>query len=451
MGVRALLGYGAPAFALALFGVPVFVHIPKFYADVVGAPLEGLGIAILLTRVLDGVLDPLVGAWSDRVRTRWGRRRPFLVAAALPLGIGAAGLFAPTLTGADAVWWFAAAMSASFVAWTAVQVPHAALGAELTFDHHQRTTLFAVRDGLWMAGTLVAAAAPAVTRSLMWSEDGPPDERAVFRTLGVAYAALLIVLPLWCAWSTREPPAPDHPLPMHPPGRLLRDALANGPYRTLLAAYAVAALGGALPGTLLFFYVDYVLGAPEWGDAFLALYFLSGFACLPGWAWVARRTGKKRAFVIATGMSVAVFGSAVLLGRGDAPWFAAITVLSGAGFGASLTLPSSMLADTLDYDELLTGERREGLFMGLWGITMKGSAALGAGVALPLIGWAGYVAGSPPLPAAVLAIRLLYCAIPCLCYAAALGIVWRYPIDEQEHRAIRSAIDRRGGGGQDFC
>jgi len=87
--------YGAPAFALALFGVPVFVHLPKFYADVAGAPLAALGTAILLTRVFDGVTDPLVGALSDRTRTRWGRRRPFLAAGAMPLGLSVVALFGP--------------------------------------------------------------------------------------------------------------------------------------------------------------------------------------------------------------------------------------------------------------------------------------------------------------------------------------------------------------------
>ncbi|MDH4066568.1 MAG: MFS transporter, partial [Acidobacteriota bacterium] len=441
MSTRTLVGYGLPAFALALFGVPVFVHLPKFYADVVGAPLGALGVAILLTRAADGLLDPIIGAWSDRVRTRWGRRRPFLVAASPALGMAVVVLFAPRATGMPAVWWFASTMALAFLAWTAVQIPHAALGPELASEHHARTTLFAVRDGLWIAGTLAAAIAPAVVRQLLASVGGPPDERDVFRVLGILYGVLLVALPWGCAWAVREPPHTTAPPPRHSPLRLVGEAWSNLPYRILLVSYAIAALGGALPGTLLFFYVEHVLAAPQWGDALLGLYFLSGFACLPFWAWLARRIGKKQAFVAATALSVGVFAGALALGRGDAAWFAGIVVLSGAGFGASLTLPSSMLADTLDYDELRTGERREGLFMGLWGVTMKGSAAIGAGLALPVIAWAGYQAGSSPPDSAVMAIRLLYCAAPCLCYAAALVVVWRYPIDEATHRAVKAACD----------
>jgi glycoside/pentoside/hexuronide:cation symporter, GPH family len=303
-----------------------------------------------------------------------------------------------------------------------------------------------VRDGLWIAGTLVAAAAPALTRAAMAASGQTPDERLVFRVLGVIYGALLIALPWGCAWSVREPEPVTAPLPPPRPLALLRDAWANRPYRRLLVAYAVAALGGALPGTLLFFYVEHVLGAASSADVLLGSYFLSGFACLPAWAWIAGRVGKKQAFIAATALSVGVFAGALFLGAGDVRWFAVIVVLSGAGFGATLTLPSSMLADTLDYEELLTGERREGLFMGLWGVTMKASAAIGAGVALPIIGAAGYAAARPAPPEAVWAIRLLYCAVPCVCYALALSVIWRYPIDESAHRSILKARDVRRTG-----
>ncbi|MBM3781323.1 MAG: MFS transporter [Acidobacteria bacterium] len=435
--------YGAPAFALALFGVPVFVHLPKFYADVAGAPLGALGTAILLTRVFDGVTDPVIGALSDRARTRWGRRRPFLVIGALPLALSVIALFAPP-SGAAAAPWFLACMTLAFLAWTVVQIPYQALGTELAGGHHGRTTLFAIRDGLWMLGTLVAAAAPALVRAVRDATGAPPNEAAVFRTLGVAYAVLLASLPLWCAWRVPEPAAPV----ARQPGLTL-DGLAgvwrgNRPYRLLLLAYAVASLGGALPGTLLFFYVEQVLQAPAATDALLGLYFVAGFAGLPVWTWASRRLGKLRAFLGATLLSVGVFLGALWLGPGDVMAFAGITVLSGLGFGATLLLPASMLADTLDFEALRSGTRREGLLLGVWGIVMKASAAIGAGVALPLLGWWGYVSGAgSQTPEAVQAIRLLYCAVPCACYAVALAISARYPIDAHEHARILRELEAR--------
>lgn len=455
---RATLAYAAPAFALALLGVPVFVHLPRFYAESLAVPLAPLGLAILLTRALDAALDPLIGAWSDRTRSRWGRRRPFIALAAVPLGASVVALFTPPVSGPTAVWWFAGTMAVAFTAWTAVQVPHAALGPELARGYHARTRLFAVRDGLWMAGTLVAAAAPAMTRALLAGGSGAPTEQAVFAALGLAYAALLVVLPWWCAAAVVEsagpPPATaGEPAPMAGTatgvasrGRPPASIWANRPYRILLSAYGVAALGGALPGTLLFFYVEHVLGAPAWGDALLGAYFLAGFAGLPVWTRLAGRFGKRPTFLIATALALAVFALALPLRRGDVGAFMVVTILTGTAFGATLTLPASMLADTIDYDELRSGRRREGLFVGVWGITTKLSAALGAGLALPALGWAGYTPGAAPPETAVLALRLLYCAVPSACYAAALTIAWRYPIDEAAHRAIGIACRARREG-----
>ncbi|MEW6320574.1 MAG: MFS transporter [Acidobacteriota bacterium] len=435
--------YAAPAFALALFGVPVYVHLPKFYADTVGAPLALLGLAILATRLWDAVLDPAIGAWSDRVRSRWGRRRPFLFAAPVPLALAVVLLFSPPDAG-DPVWWFGLSMGLGFLAWTAVQVPHAALGPEIVRGYHERTRVFAWRDGLWIAGTLAAAVAPAVARAAVGADGDQSGERAAFRAMGLAYAALLVALPWWCAASIEEPASSPDATP--PRGAAGDDGAAsplrNRPFRILLAAYAVGAFGAALPGTLLLFYVEHVLVAPELADLFLALYFLAGFAVLPLWTAVARRYGKRETFLGATFLSIVVFSCAFLLGPGDVVAYGFIVVTSGACFGATLVLPSSMQADTIDVDEVMTGRRREGLYLGLWALVMKASSALGAGLALPILGRMGYVGGQPQTEEVVQAIRVLYCLVPCATYLIALAIAWRYPLDEATHARLTAGLAR---------
>jgi GPH family glycoside/pentoside/hexuronide:cation symporter len=446
MPLGARLAYAAPGFAFALVGIPVYVHLPKFYGDVLGVDLAVVGLLILVSRFWDAVTDPAIGYFSDRLRTPWGRRRPFLFAAALPLAVSAGLLMAPppTLAGSALTWWLGLLLFVLFLSWTAVQIPHAALGAELAPEHHARTGLFALRDGLWILGTLVAATAPGIVRWMLGLSTDPATERTVFRTLAWVYGPLLLLLPWICAFAVREPEA--SPVAPDSPVSATRDAWGNRPFRILLVAYAIGALGAALPATLILFYVEHVLRVAPLADALLGGYFLTGFLCLPFWTAVSRRIGKKRAWLAAMVVSVAAFSGAAFLGPGDVAAFSAIVVISGIGFGAGLVLPASLVADVVDYDEFLHGARREGLYYGLWAIVTKVSAALGAGAALPILKWSGYVALGEQPPAVLTTLRMLYAAVPCLCYAAALVVAARFPIDERLHTAIRHATDLRQRG-----
>lgn len=439
--VRTRLAYAAPGLAFALIGLPIYVHLPKFYGDVLGVDLALLGLVILVSRVWDAVLDPAVGFVSDRTQTRLGRRRPFILAAAVPLAAAMALLLAPPLwaTGPAGAWWFATCLGVAFLAWTTAQIPHAALGAELTTDYHARTGVFALRDGLWILGTLVAAAAPGLAR---WWQGLPATgaEREVFGALAPVCAVVILGTLTWCGLAVPEPAAP--PRIASTPVSATRDAWANAPFRILLIAYGIGALGAAMPGTLILYYVEHVLGAPQFAELFLGLYFLSGFLCLPAWTMLARRVGKKRAWLTAMAVSVSAFLGAALLGPGDVAAYATICVVSGLGFGAGLVLPASMVADVVDLDELRAGSRREGLYYGLWSIVTKLSAALGAGLALPALKWAGYTAGAAQSEAVVWALRLLYAAVPCACYGAAWFVARRFPLDESAHRAIRTQLQQ---------
>jgi GPH family glycoside/pentoside/hexuronide:cation symporter len=242
----------------------------------------------------------------------------------------------------------------------------------------------------------------------------------------------------------REPPR--RATPNRTPWRSAADAWHNGPFRILLLAYGVGSIGAALPATLVLFYVEHVLRAPGLAEVFLSLYFVSGFAFLPAWTRVARRVGKKAAWLSAMAVNVGAFVFALFLGPGDVVEFGAVCVVSGIGFGAGLVLPNSLVSDAIDFDELQSGQRRDGLYFGLWSIVTKLSAAVGAAAALPVLKWSGYVAQGEQPETALLALRLLYAGVPIACYAAGLALAARFPIGEEEHRHIRAAIDARDRG-----
>lgn len=167
---------------------------------------------------------------------------------------------------------------------------------------------------------------------------------------------------------------------------------------------------------------------------------------LPVWTRVARRVGKKRAWLAAMAINVGAFVFALLLGPGDVVPFALVCLVSVIGFGAGLVLPNSLVSDVVDYDELRSGARREGLYFGLWSIVTKLSAAVGAAVALPILDWTGYVPQGQQPESVILALRLLYAGVPCACYVLGAVVASRFPIDEPLHASIRDAVERRRRG-----
>ncbi|MCB0325664.1 MAG: MFS transporter, partial [Bdellovibrionales bacterium] len=249
---------------------------------------------------------------------------------------------------------------------------------------------------------------------------------------------------LWCLRQVRERHWADE---QRPTGSFLREylrVLANKPFRLLLISYTVGAFGAALPATLILYYVEHVLGASlSAANGFLILYFLIGFLCLPGWVWLAGKMGKKEAWLTAMAINTGAFAGVYFLGAGDLFWYGVLVALSATGYGATLAIPSSMQADVIDFDEYLHGTRKEGQFIGLWAVAKKLAAALGAGIALVILGMTGYAANAEQSETTIEALRILYAGVPCLCNFLAIAIAWRYPISEASFHEMRAAIDAR--------
>lgn len=439
------IAYAAPAYALAIIGIPVYVYIPKFYTDVVGINVILMGYVLFSVRIFDAVTDPVIGYLSDRTATRFGRRRPYIAAGAVFLSAMMILLFnPPRATPSFETLWFGVFIYALFLFWTIVTVPYESLGPEITFDYNERTSLFGMRDGFLIAGTIAAAGAPALVQWLFGLSGGAADERAKFFWISVLYAPLLVGSAWWCVWAVKEL------YPQPPKERLglkagLRQVAHNRPFIILLVAYTISAIGNNLPATLILFYVQYVLQSDQ-ADLFLLLYFASGIIFLPGWIFIGRRTGKKAAWLASMAINSGAFVGVFFLGPGDVFAYGVLVFLSGIGFGASLALPSAMQADVIDYDELLTGERREGLYIGLWSISKKLAAAIGIGVGLYLLGMAGYAPNVDQTPKVLFMLRVLYALIPSLCNLLGLAVSMAYPINDSMHEKIRRAIVNRREG-----
>jgi GPH family glycoside/pentoside/hexuronide:cation symporter len=446
MPLDAKLAYALPALALAVVGIPVYVYIPKFYTDVVGVDIAVVGYLLFGVRIFDAVTDPLIGWWSDRFRSAMGRRRPFMITGAVFLAVAMFFLFNPPRQASEGTQtlWLAVWIYTLFLFWTLTAVPYESLGPELTRDYNERTSLFALRDGFLIAGTLLAAAAPALIKGAFGIEQGPEGERKIFSTLALGYIPLLIGACAWCVLRLRE--ARGRPSTRR---TSLKDGLAlirhNRPFMVLLAAFAISALGANLPAALILYYVEYVLMA-SYAEVFLLAYFVTGIVFLPLWIKVARRWGKKKAWLMSMAVNTMAFLGVFLLGEGDARLYGILVVASGIGFGATLALPSALQADVIDYDELISGKRREGHYVGLWSVAKKLSAAVGLGIGLSALGAAGYMPNTQQSETVVWVIRCFYALIPSLCNMIAMVIALRYPLDSGLHEQILSAIDAREKG-----
>jgi GPH family glycoside/pentoside/hexuronide:cation symporter len=234
----------------------------------------------------------------------------------------------------------------------------------------------------------------------------------------------------------------------------VRRSLRNRPFLVLFLCYAVANIPGAIPGLLMPYFNRYVLNPPPiehsaadgWLMIFLGAYFVSGLACLPLWLALARRIGKLNAWLTSFVMGITGGLALFLLGPGDNLACLVIIVWAGSSFGAGLFLPPAIQADVIDYDELHTGKRREAQYLALWGLVPKFIVIPSASLPLALLAWLGYQPNVAQSESVTFAIRAVFALTPAGFSIAAFFIAWRFPIDEQVHRAILAGIDahRRG-------
>ncbi|MEO8104615.1 MAG: MFS transporter [Betaproteobacteria bacterium] len=417
-----LVAYGITALPLMMAALPIYVHVPKFYADVLGLNLAAIGGLLLAARLFDAVQDPLLGYWSDSTRDRRGGRW-FWVALGTPfLALGMLGLFRPPHWGAAALAaWLVAMLMLVYTAFSMVQISFQAHGAEISDHPAERTRVTTVREGLGLIGVFLAAALPeALSTSL-----GPREGYAWF---AIMFAPLLLLM---VAVSIRfSPPTRLHARArVASPGvfRAMCLPLKNALFNRLLIIFVFNGIAAAIPATLVLFFIGDVIQRPDLSAHFLIAYFAAGALGMPWWAWLSARIGKGRAWCAGMGVSIGAFIWAFLLGPGDATPFMLICILSGLGLGADLALPPSILADVIDEDERHHLGRHEGAYFGLWNLVTKMNLALAAGIALPALSLLGYPSQITTEPRTLSYLSAVYALLPCALKALAVIALVRSP------------------------
>jgi Na+/melibiose symporter-like transporter len=446
-----LFGYGAGNFAFALLGLVVAVNLQFFYTDYVGLSAGLVSWSLLFARVIDAFADPVMGWISDQTHTRLGRRKPYLLGAALPLGIAFYFLFAPPAVESPAdhqgylLLYFMAAYLVTYLIWTVGAVPYYSLGAELTDDYQERVLVISVREAWALVGLLVATILPAYLIHLYGGRDGYSFMGAI---LGLGTAAFLLGSGLF----VRERPEFQGRPPM-PPYAGWVATLRNPHFRTLIAAFTFSAIAGAVPAVLVIYVSVYIIGTPEWWAAripgwlptwsyYLLLYFVSAIVALPFWNRLAARIGKRPTWGIAIVLATLTSAACFWLDEGTIGYFSLVLVLGGASFGNYLALPSSMVADLIDWDEMHTGRRREGSYFAIWAFATKVGNAVTGFAALQILEHVGYVPGVPQTETVKTWMLWMYSWFPALFYALSGLALLQFRFTQEDLRRVQERVGR---------
>ncbi|HEX4917908.1 MAG TPA: MFS transporter [Limnobacter sp.] len=388
---RDFLNYGLLGWALGAVAVPIYIQVPYLYARVYEVPSAWVGVILLLSRLLDAVLDPAIGLWVDRRSGQDNRYQlPLLLAMPLLL-VGMAGVFFPL--GNTPVEYATSLMLSLVVVhlgYSFASIAYQAWGAELGQTDTERSTYVAVREGVGILGVVFAVSLALETHAMLIF--------AVFATmLLIGMGLLLRFAPQPTRLANPENPLAQRIQAASNKMAALRKAFTEivGPlrranFRKLMTVFFFNGLAAALPATLVPFYMRDRLGLGDSDQWVLAVYFLVGAASTVFWVWLAGKIGLARAWLIGMVAPIPAFVMVVLLGQGDLVGYLWVCILTGFALGADLSLPAALVARLIEDN----GERgqTEGTYFGLWNWVNKFNLALAPSFALGTLQWFNYSA-----------------------------------------------------------
>jgi GPH family glycoside/pentoside/hexuronide:cation symporter len=390
---------------IAMAGLPIYIHAPKFYVDSYGTTLAAMGFTLAALRLVDVVQDPALGWLAEATRPR--RRLTVALATGL-MALSMLALFALPPPVAPLLW-FALCLTALFSAFSFLTICFYAEGvtkaAALGPQGHIR--LAGWREGGSLLGVCLAATAPVTLAPLT---DAPFTAFALI--FGVV--ALAATLAMRREWQGTRAEAVAHPWDLFRP--VLADPLA----RRLLLIALLNASPVAVTSTLFLFFVESRLAAPGWEGPLLLLFFLAAALSTPLWSHLARRLSPRPVLLAAMCMAIAAFLWTLTLGSGDVIPFALICAASGAALGADLTLLPAIFAQRLAQ----TGTPEAAAF-GLWSFVSKLSLALAALTILPALQAAGFRPGAQNTDSALQTLTLIYAGLPCVLKMTAIALLAR--------------------------
>ena len=441
--IRLLLGYSVISIPLAAILLPVFMYVPTFYAQEMGISLSLIGVLVFLARLWDGVTDPTIGILSDRLHTRYGRRKPWIAVGTLITAVSSYFLFAPP-TGSGAVH-LTVTLFALYLGWTMVAIPHGAWGAELTRHYDQRSRLVGTNMAADTLGFFIIGLIP-----ILLGLQGEDFSGALLATIALPMALLLplaALVPLaFVPNGYSDAPAPGTAAAHSRAG--LKDLAGNAPFLRLCGGMICSRIGEGIRTTLAVLFVTYYWQRTDVLGYAVFLVTLGTLLSIPLWLWASRRYEKATAWRIPLILSIGLAPVVLVIDPAFTPGILVLFFVSGLLTGGTTVLPSAMLGDVVDFDSLKSKTLRAGTYLSVWSFGIKLVYAVPILLIFPLLDLAGFDAalGAENSETALTVLGLAYALAPIPFSLLALGAIWAYPLDRRRHGVVRRRLEGLGIG-----
>lgn len=425
-----LFAYGAPILGVSYMLFFLQFYFLKYATDVLLLSPAIVGVLFSVAKLWDGINGPLIGSFSDRSRSRFGRRRPFLFAALPFLAIGFVMLWtAPrALDGHAQIAWIAVALFIFYTAFDLYTLPHAALGAELSRDPHERTRLFGVRQMSFTIGMLAAFGAIQIAMNA-------EDPRAMAAELAIP-AALIVVAML----AITPLVLPDVAASGERGGRgllpALRDVVSTRPARLLLLVHFVESAGVGAVGTMAPYVAEYLLQRPDVVGLLPAAYVIAAVLSIPIWVRISKSYGKRDTWLAAMVLAALAFGGVWFIGAGDVVLATVLLAVAGCAMGCGGVLASSLLADVIDLDERRTGERKEGVYSAAMTLTLKVGTSVAVAASGIVMTTTGFVPNVAQTESSLFGLRVLFAGLPFLGFVIGALLFRGFSLDDDDGAGV---------------
>ena len=442
------IAYGMPGLGAGYMYLLMSLYVMKFSTDVLLIAPAVMGVIFSISRIWDAVSDPIAGYLSDRTTFKFGRRRTWMLISFIPISFGFLAVFSPpeSMQGQSLDLWMMIAILSFYSAITLLNVPHMALGAELSEDYHERTRLFGVRHIGFTLGSILAL----VSMSLLISEENNPDGDVRQLASSLAFYAIgaMSLMIFFAVSKLKENPEFQNRVNKNP-FKAFRDVWINPHAKILIIVLFIENLGGAVIGVLTLYVTQYIVEAPAWAPLIIFAYMLPSALSVPLWIPLSRRFGKIRLWVFSLAFTGISFGGIFIIPFLDSITDRLIVMFLGAALGGMAAgcggaIGPSVKGDVIDYDEYLTGERKEGSYFAALNFVFKSATGIMLLVTGFVLQFSGFIPNQPQTMEVKIALISLYGLVPLVFYSLGAYLLYKkFKFGEKEHTAIKQQIQER--------